>query len=375
MAIEYRSKNKARLTVYVGLDASGKEITARKTITYIDKRDAKRQYEAFVMEVRSGIVNTGADMTVIQLCQQCIDSMRRKGRKETTITGYESVLKRIKKTLGNPKAKNITPLHVDRYVDELAEQFSPKTVRNTIFFLSSCYNQAIKWRLLSSNPFEMVELPAAEHKEKRVLQDGELVPFIETLRECDNKDFVVAVEIALFCGLRRSEILGLTEEDIDLDEGTVTVNKSRHHIDGQAVIQTTKTKGSERIVYMPEMLTSDIRDLIRSHKEKSLAIREYQRNDFLIRNSLGLPYAPARLTEHLAKFETANNLPPVSLHGLRHTHATLANYLGHDMMEISRQMGHSQLSTTMNIYTHMFRGAAASSKSIARDINEIFVAN
>ena len=371
MAIEYRSNNKARLTVYIGKDLKGKDIYARKTITYTSKKDAKAQYEEFAHEAKNGQINAGTSIGLIDLCNKMLAKQKRAGRKATTIKGYEAVIKRVEKMLGNPQAKKITPLIVDSFIDELAAKYSPKTIRNTIFYLNEVYKQGIKWKVVTSNPFESAELPPMDTKEKKVLNADEIGPFYEALQACRDRDLAVATELALFCGLRRSEIMGLKIEHIDFVNGTVSIESTRHSVNHEAVIQTTKTKQSTRVLALPGFLVDDINALIREHKEKGLAIREYQRSDYLILDGLGVPIEPNTLGARLRKFEEVNSLPNVSLHGLRHTHASLAHYLGHSMAEISRQLGHSQLSTTMNIYTHLVQGATAASKALAGDMDRM----
>lgn len=376
MAIEYLKNNNVRFTVYVGKDLKGKDIIARKTVKYINKRDARDQYKDFEEQVRSGQHNAGTSLGVIDLCNEYLSQMKRKGRKATTIRGYEFVINRVEDILGNPKAKAITPLMADRFVDELVEKgYSPKTVRNTVFFLASVYKQGQKWRLLTQNPFDLVELPPQEQPEKRVLLDSELDAFYSALCQCDDLDFTVAVGLALFCGLRRSEIMGLTESDVDFQNGIISINKSRHKVKlqdddvAEDILQPTKTKRSTRDLSIPSILEDDLKRLIRMHKEKSLAVREYQKSEYLILNELGEPLTPNALTHRLRRFEEQNNLPPVTLHGLRHSHATFMNWQGYDVTEISRQLGHSLNTTTMNIYTHEFRQSTLASKSVANDFD------
>lgn len=368
MAIEYLKNNKARFSVYVGLDDNGKRIIARQTVQYINKKDAKEQYNHFVEQVRTGQVNAGSSIGLIDLCKQYLDHTEKKGRKPTTIRGYQFIISRAERFLGNPMARKVTPMMADQLVDAMVDQqLSPKTIRSTVCFLSSVYKQGIRWRILTSNPFEMVDMPQLEMQEKRVLMDDELDSFYQALCETDSLDFKVAVELALFLGLRRSEIMGLVNDDIDWMHQTITVNKSRHVVtlqnqdDALDVLQSTKTKRSNRTLSLPAMLVDDLKVLIDQHKDAD--------TDFLILNELDEPMTPNALGHQLRRFEIAHNLPQVSLHGLRHSHATFMNANGYDITEISRQLGHSNNTTTLNIYTHEFRQSAVASRSVAADFD------
>lgn len=366
MTIEYRPNNKARLKIYLGKDLHGKMMFASKTITYVDKRDAKRQHDQYKMEVLNGQVNAGANITVQALGERVIESKRTKGVEPTTLRGYENDLKRIISTLGNPQARKISPLDVEKWLDDLVDLYSVKTVKNTVSLLSQIYKYGIKWRLLTANPLDHVELPTGSGEERRILEKHELSEFVNTLREYERLDYLVAYELALFCGLRRSEILALTYDDIDERRYEVHVTKSRHRIGEADNIQKPKTKKSRRIVAVPDFLMDDIRALKKAHLNGALT-----RNDYLIKDTLGEPLKPNRLTDELRRFTKTHGLPPVTTHGLRHTHASLVNYLGHDMTEISAQLGHSRHSTTADIYCHMFTSAPVASRTIADDLNDL----
>lgn len=93
---------------------------------------------------------------------------------------------------------------------------------------------------------------------------------------------------------------------------------------------------------------------------------------FLIAQYFGQPMFPATFTNHLPRIEKANGLPLVSVHGLRHTFASMLNSDGVDIARISRELGHSNITTTLNVYTHVFGGATASSRGIAEGINKRF---
>ena len=98
---------------------------------------------------------------------------------------------------------------------------------------------------------------------------------------------------------------------------------------------------------------------------------KYESVDYLIQDGFGNIILPQTLATRLARLEEEKGLPHVSLHGLRHTYASLLNEAGVDMARISAELGHSNLATTMNIYTHIFEEASQSSRGIAQTINAL----
>lgn len=370
MAIQYLSAQKCKLIVSCGYDAKGRQIRRCKTVTYTSQRNAEKQYRAFEAEVLAGAVSNKS-IKLEKLMDDVISSLEQRGRKPTTIKGYKAIKSRVIDTLGNPQAGKLTTYDIDRWIEELiAKDYAPKTIHSSVRFLSECFDKGIKWKLLSTNPCSDAELPRMRVKNQKVVLDETTIkPFLTAVKECEDIDVKVMLELALLLGLRRSEILGLTVHDIDLEDGIVSVRGTRHRVGKDDYNDDTKTEGSTRVLAMPESLRQDIEELIAHHED--VHERYKTSSDYLILDQCGEPPKPNTAGAWVRAFTESNGLPSVSLHGLRHTHATLIHHLGHELTEISSQLGHTVQSTTLNVYMHMFRGASAASRSIANDLENL----
>lgn len=373
MGIEYISDSKCRLVAYSRSDDKGKPVRTIKTVSYTSKADAKKKYRKFLDEIEAGASPSGKAMRLDELMDRVLISMEKKGLKETTLEGYRKIRRRIEDTLGNPKVKDITPYMVDKWINELQEHYAPKTVASTVSFLSACFRKGIRWDVASSNPCTGAELPPIQRKEKVTLEVKDIQPFFEALHKEEDKSFIVAVELALFCGLRRSEIFGLTNSSIDTKKAVIHVNRTRHRLQGEDIIQGTKTKSSDRFLSLPSFLVEDILDLQEEQKRRS-AETGIEPSGYLITNGFGEPCSPANFWHKLHVFEEKNNLPFVSPHGLRHTYASMMNYFGRDLVEISNQLGHASKSITLDVYTHLFEDVSHVSREIASEVDD-FVSN
>ena len=192
---------------------------------------------------------------------------------------------------------------------------------------------------------------------------NEIQDFLYAISDVDLNE-KVAYELALFLGLRRSEILGLKESDIDIANRVIFVHSTRHRVNGKDIEQTTKTKRSTRVLALPDILLTDIAMLLEMHKQFS-----YEKVDYLIQDGFGNALGGQALASRLARLEARKGLPHVTLHGLRHTYASILHSQGVDMANISAELGHSNLATTMNIYTHILNSPTNSSRGIADTIN------
>lgn len=358
--IEYIGKNKAKLIISMGSGKSRKRYS--KTVEYKRKRDLPKMYQEFEAEV---LGNPLMDSTVEDIINAYIENRRMLGIKSTTIKGYELCRDRISADIRREKAYKVSAYQLDKFVAVAGEKYAPKTVRNTMSVLSSAYDRAVRLGLLKENPCLKVTLPKMEQAEIKTFSNEEVAKFLRVLQN-ERLDFRVGYELCLLCGLRRSEVLGLKESDVSVPFRMVSVNKTRHIVDGKQSVQGTKTARSRRNLALPDALVDDIEALIQLH-----ASYEFVHCDYLIQTGFGEPMHPATFTNHLSLIEEQNGLPHVSVHGLRHTFTTMLNANGVDIARISAELGHSNVSTTFNRYTHVFGSATSSSRGIADSMNRV----
>ena len=359
--IEYISKGKAKLIVSVGSGKSRKR--KARTVTYTSKRELERMHQRFIDEVHH---NPLIDTTVDELLDMYIRSRKSLGVEATTIKGYETAAKRIYSRFDGINASELTSYQVQAYVADMHNIYSAKTIRNTISLLSSAYDNAIRLGQLENNPCKFVTLPKKEQAKIEIFTEEEVNIFLRALNDV-RLDYKVAYELALFCGLRRSEVLGLREEHINIAFKTLTVEQTRHRVDGKTVIQPTKTESSHRHLAIPDFVLEDIKELIAKHNSVP-----YEHTDYLIQDGYGKPLNPTTLTAAIYRIEDNAGLPRVSPHDLRHTFASMLNANGVDIAVISRELGHSNIGITLNTYTHVFGNVAESSRGIADVLNNKF---
>ena len=146
----------------------------------------------------------------------------------------------------------------------------------------------------------------------------------------------------------------------------ISVHNTRHRVDGTDYDSDVKTEQSARVLALPDILIVEIARLLETHRQL-----KYGNCGYLIQNGYGEVYTPGCLTQRLHRLQEEHGLPFVSLHKLRHTYASLLNESGVDMAQISRQLGHSNLSTTQNVYTHILKTPTQSSRGIAQTINTL----
>ena len=189
----------------------------------------------------------------------------------------------------------------------------------------------------------------------------EIYDTIEDIREFvakanEEKDIrkKVAFLIGLNLGLRGAEIAGLEWKDIDFENEIISINKNTMYVNGFGIItKTTKNNSSTRIIRLPSNLVSLLKEYkVWWDEEKSRHGDLWEKTDRLFVQNCGKDMSNATISNWLKKFELDNNLKHVTLHGLRHTNITMQITNGVDIKTVSARVGHSDIQTTLNIYSH-----------------------
>lgn len=259
---------------------------------------------------------------------------------------------KIAKALGMKFLECFTSKDGDGYL-------TAETVRTYHRLLSSILSKAVKWGYISINPAVNAELPKLKHQEADYLDEDDARRLLDLLRNEPIK-YRTPITFDLLSGLRRGELLGLRWKDIDFENETVQVSETRTYIPGKGVItDTPKNVSSKR----PLRLSSSVFVLLRNYQawqeEQEIICGSKWRNedDYVFTNEDGSPLYPDTLSKWFRQFATRNGFQMKKIHGLRHSFASLMISAGTPLVVVSKRLGHNQVSTTSNIYSHMIRSA------------------
>lgn len=291
---------------------------------------------------------------------------------EVTYAGYEGVVtKRIVPyfrkmgiTLGN-----LTALDIERFYEYCFNTLELKgsTVQHYHANLHKALKYAVKHNLIDSNPMEKVERP----KSQKFVGSFYSVTELEQLFQVAKGDTVeFPILMAAFYGLRRSEIMGLRWQAIDFVGNTIMIDHTvvQFRSEGKTkVVQKDRTKNASSCRSLP--LVPQYRELLLRMQERQEQCRKlcgncYIESDYIYVNDLGAPYQPNFVSQHFRALLEKNQLRVIRFHDLRHTCASLLLKNGVSMKEIQEWLGHSNFSTTANIYAHL--DTAAKNTSAAK---------
>lgn len=354
----YFDEEKKLYYVYMdyGKDENGKRI--RKQPTFKTKSEANKALKEFEANKTKGTLVKPKSETVGEWLTYWLTSIASNSCEESTLYGYKNIVNRhIIPSLGEIPLQKIKPQQIQNYYnDKLNDEESPlseNTVRKHHALLKTAFQVAVQQDMLISNPLDKVIKPKYIRPEINVYNAEEMK---KLFKAAEGTRLEVVIWILGMTGIRRSELCGLKWNNIDFNNKIISIKNTRINV-GTKIIEKNRTKNisSTRKISISDELIDVLNKERQSQSEnKELLGKHYIDNDYVIVMENGKPYRPNYLSELFTKFINNNNLPPITLHGLRHSLASVANNAGINLYEISKILGHSNTSTTSKIYISMF---------------------
>lgn len=280
------------------------------------------------------------------------------GLSDKTISNALNGLPITKKSANTlSKALNVKLSHIFKEHGEPG-QLSPRTVLHHHRLISSILQDAVEWQVVISNVAERVKPPKVEKTPVQHYDEEQTKALLSAL---DSEEFKyrVMVLIDVFAGLRIGELMGLTWDNIDFENNTIDIVKASQYLTGKGTFEKQpKNETSVRRISMPAPIMSILKEYRVWWLEQKLKCGDLWKNsDRLFVTWDGQPMFTYTLTNWFPEFLKRHNLPKITPHGLRHTMASLLDSQGMETSKISKRLGHARISTTLDIYTHVFKKA------------------
>lgn len=358
MAIR-KVENGYRVEVYLGIDPiTDKKL--RKTKTFKLMKDAKAWEVKILRDYKTGELNISRNMTLSQYLDYWFDTYVMSKTKYGTQKGYRSIVNRIKEYLGHIPLDKLKTPHVDRFYADLDKELnkngSKRYSGTTLFKFHKVFNQAIEkavgWDLLVKNPVKYASPKSEDTKEITVWDMDQVKYFLNNIKDSSIHQIYYPVLIAFHTGMRAGEICSLKWENVNLKEKYIDVKYNAVEEKGKGIVlDDPKTDASKAKVIMTDELAEELSELKKNQKIHKL--KTGIDLDFVCRWGDGRPLRPTYVSKAFKYHVERLNMPYLTFHGLRHTHASILYELGATSQEISKRLRHSRVSTTDDIYIHL----------------------
>ena len=234
---------------------------------------------------------------------------------------------------------------------------SQRSVHHCHRILFQALGQAVKWKLLKSNPMLAVDAPAVAAVEMTTLTDDQLATALSAMQETR---FLVPFLLGVMCGLRRGKICALKWKYVDLERGTLQVTASARQIKTEVTYKRPKDGKAGRSVELPPLVVEELRAHRRRQIEEQLKLGiRLGADSFVVAQPDGAPLKPSSLTNEWRRLSVKHRLPRIRFHDLRHTHASQLLASGVHPKVAQERLGHSTIAITLDLYSHMMPNTQA----------------
>lgn len=328
----------------------------RRVRTFACREEAALALEQFRQGGGAGPDGDPARMTLAQWLDYWLEEVIAPNRAPTTYYCYRCVIKNhLSPALGSIRLAQLQPWHIQNYyAQKLREgKLDSNSVHKHHILLHTALQLAYRQNILAQNPVARVEAPR-EHPTRQFYYTPQQLR--ELFRQVEGSWLELVVKLGAYLGLRRGEICGLRWSDVDFDHAVIRIRVTRTTAGDQVVEKAPKTQNSIRTLGIAGL--DDLTGLLRTIRQEQLARAtaqpSYSDSGYVLTDDKGLPRHPNMVTWAFRTFVERHGLPPITVHGLRHTFASLANSARIPLVDIGKALGHKDVSITGRIYTHIF---------------------
>ncbi len=317
------------------------------------RKEASDKLSAGLSDLKKGIPIITERQTIKQFLERWLtDCVKPSVRPSTYISYDQQVRVHIVPTLGQLQLSQLTPQHIQNYMKErLAKGLSARTVGYHRRVLVIALGQAVKWGLVNRNVAALTDPPRAEKYEIQPITPEQARAFLQAIQ---GNRLEALFTVALSFGLRRGEALGLRWTDVDLEARTLRIKQQLQRLEGRLQLSEPKTKTSRRVLDLPDLLITKLREhRTRQLEDKLRAGSHWVETGLVFTTSLGTPIDPRNVKRRLDALLKEAGMPHFRVHDIRHFAASLMLAQGVPLKVVSDILGHSQISTTADLYTHV----------------------
>lgn|SRR5699024_2757753 len=339
-------KDEKRGTYYVSVYVTMNNGERKRVL----RRGFSTQAEARVAEAEI-ILNATIDNPDNPLFEDLLDeyiTWYEKRRKESTVYNLKGTINRyIKPFFKDMRVQDIKKRDIMKFHDFLLEKLAVTTAKSTHRNLSTILNYAIQMEYLNVNVArEVGNIDATDNKK---IDYWTLEEFKEFLTAVDNERYYTLFMVLFYSGARIGEVIALTWNDIGFENNTVDINKRYY----KTKIDTPKNKSSIRKLKLPNHTINLLRQLKLQRKHK--------KDDYFIFGNFYKPPNHSTVSQQFSKYlnrfiddKGKQTLKRIRIHDFRHSHASYLINRGYDIQIISKRLGHSKISTTYDVYAHLY---------------------
>lgn len=334
----------------LGYGPGGKRL--RRKVSAGTRAGAAEALRALCRERDQGLV-VAKRLTVEKWLDEWLRDHARVTTRPNTYRTYEQIVRQhLVPAFGRYQLDRLAPSDVAAYLHEKAQKLSAKTCQHHHAVLRRALRKAEEYGYVNRNVARVVSPPTANRRTGTWLDVEQARTFLASIVDHPLESLFV---VAAATGVRRGEVLGLTWDAVDLDRGTLRVQRALYRYNGAYHLDVPKSRSSYRTVTLPPPVVRLLRVRRARQAELRLRLGEAWRDrwNLVFTDDLGQPIPGETVTHAFQAALTAAGLPKFRFHDLRHSAATFLIAAGIPLKHVSELLGHSTITITADIYGHL----------------------
>lgn len=363
-------------SLFVGRDDSGKQLRQVKR-GFIKKSEAEDALRKAIEEHQQTPAPERTMPTFAEFFERWYATAKRDWENKTSERTYELGQYAVR-LFGDVPLDRLDTMRLTEEVAKLSDHggrvtknhpqgkpLSPKTVRHIAFTVQACFEKAVDWEILQKNAMKKVKKPKVPRRRPKVVDNAGFDLLLKRLSSSHYYPFII---LASATGMRRGELCALQWSDIDFEAATLEVSKSLEETKASGIRVKSTKSGEARRFSIP----SDVLEVLRDYKhdqdhQRELYGNTYAKLDLIFCRPDGAYLSPKSLGSRVNKLIKSAGLPGISLHSLRHSHASQLLSQGAPITSVSERLGHASPNITLSIYSHALPADNAATAKLWND--------
>lgn len=336
---------------------TGKQI--QRSVTGKTQKEVAVKLKAATTAIDEGTYTAPSKMTVGQWLDIWTEEYLGNA-KPSTVYSYKAVVRNhLKPSLGAVKLETLAAHTIQSFYNGLSEgkegkkAVSPKTIKNIHGILHRSLQQAVANGYIRFNPADACVLPRVVKKELQPLDENLIKAFLKEIQGHRLEEMFI---VTLFTGMREGEVCGLLWDCVDLDKGTITVNKQLQYVrksKGKYRMISPKNGKGRTLTVAPYVVTALRRAKLHQLEDRLRYGEIWQNSGYVFTDELGQHLKPQNVYRECKRIVAAIGSPQTRFHDLRHTYAVAAIQSGDDIKTVQENLGHATAAFTLDIYGHV----------------------
>jgi integrase len=345
-------------------DAGTDPLTGKRRVRYVSfkgtKREAQLELTRLVAQEAAGASIDPSKATLSEFLDRWERDWAALNVSPKTFERYSELLRRhVRPHLGQVRIQKLRPVMLaDLYAKLIRETgLAARTVGHIHRVTRRALGHAEQWGVIQQNPADNVSPPPVQASEVQILRSDDVQTILERLRDRKGRLLYTVAMVVLASGIRRGELCALRWCEVDLEAGKLTVERSLEQTRQHGLrVKSPKSRHGRRTISLPPAAVAELR----AHRQAQLEMRlklgqgRIPADALVFANWDGEIRNPDSLSRQWAECMDAIGMPHITLHALRHSHASQLIASGLDILTISRRLGHGSPTITLNVYGHLF---------------------